>query len=79
MDVLRVRTAGFVRNDELVESWKIFTPLLHKIERGKTPPIVYKRGTRGPSHHDEVVEKWGYIRNADYVYYNGKVLPKSKI
>lgn len=79
LDVLRGRTAGFVRNDELVESWKIFTPLLHKIEKDRIPPIIYEKGTRGPKHHDEVVEKWGYIRNAEYVYYNGKVLPKSKI
>ncbi|GMI06481.1 hypothetical protein TrRE_jg2181 [Triparma retinervis] len=79
LDVLRGRTAGFVRNDELVESWKIFTPLLHKIEKEKVPPLVYKKGTRGPQVQDEVVERWGYIRNAEYVYYNGKVLPKSKI
>ena len=79
LDVLRGRTAGFVRNDELVESWKIFTPLLHKIEKDRIPPLRYEKGTRGPSVQDEVVEKWGYVRNAEYVYYNGKVLPKSKI
>jgi glucose-6-phosphate 1-dehydrogenase len=79
LDVLRGKTASFVRNDELTESWRVFTPLLHQIEAENKKPIAYKQGTRGPAEMDKVIEEWGYIRNVDYVYYNGKVMPKSKI
>jgi glucose-6-phosphate 1-dehydrogenase len=79
LDVLRGKTAGFVRNDELKESWKIFTPLLHQIEAEGRKPSIYKQGTRGPEEMDQVIEDWGYKRNVDAVYYDGKVLPKSKI
>ena len=29
----------FVRSDELAEAWRIFTPLLHTIEKEKPDPI----------------------------------------
>ena len=29
----------FVRSDELAEAWRIFTPVLHQIEREKPVPI----------------------------------------
>jgi len=79
LDVLRGKTAGFVRNDELMEAWRIFTPLLHEIDRKKKKPLTYEQGSRGPAEMDKVIEEWGYIRNADYVYFDGKVLLKSKI
>jgi len=78
LEVLRGRSAGFVRKDELEEAWRIFTPLLHQIERERQMPIIYQQGTRGPEH-DVKVEEWGYLRNSEYVYYNGAVVPKSKI
>lgn len=31
-------------SDELREAWRIFTPILHQIEKEKTPPIPYKYG-----------------------------------
>ena len=31
-------------SDELAEAWRIFTPLLHKIENDKPKPIDYKYG-----------------------------------
>ena len=40
------------RSDELAEAWRIFTPLLHKIEREKPKPISYKYGSRGPPEAD---------------------------
>jgi len=79
LDVLRGKQAAFVRDDELTESWKIFTPLLHRIEKEKTEPIRYQQGSRGPEIQDALVEDWGYIRNEDYVMYRGKVVHKSKI
>ena len=79
LDVLRGKQAAFVRDDELTESWGIFTPLLHKIENENVEPLSYRQGTRGPECVDTQVEKWGYIRNEDYVMYQGKVVHKSKI
>ena len=39
----------------LSQSWKLFTPLLHKIAEEKPKPYIYKRGTRGPLAADELV------------------------
>jgi len=47
----------FVRSDELVEAWRIFTPLLHQIEKEKVKPIPYKYGTRGPKEANELSAK----------------------
>jgi glucose-6-phosphate 1-dehydrogenase len=80
LDVLRGRSAAFVREDELRRSWEIFTPLLHKIEKENIRPVIYKRGTRGPPEADKFIEeKSGYIRNKDYVFHNGTVERKSSV
>ena len=34
----------FVRTDELAEAWRIFTPVLHKIESERPKPIPYVYG-----------------------------------
>jgi len=80
LDVLRGRSAAFVREDELRRSWEIFTPLLHLIEQENLKPVIYKRGTRGPEAADEFFkEKSGYKRNEDYVFNStdGKVIKKA--
>merc|ERR1711957_639180 len=48
LDVLRGRSAAFVREDELRRSWEIFTPLLHQIEDENIQPLLYPSGSRGP-------------------------------
>ncbi len=60
LDTLRGQQATFVRSDELRAAWKIFTPLLHQIEREKIKPIPYKFGSRGPAESDELIAKLGY-------------------
>jgi glucose-6-phosphate 1-dehydrogenase len=57
LDVLRGRQGTFVRDDELKRSWEIFTPLLHKIEQENIQPIIYKRGTRGPTEADDFIAR----------------------
>ena len=75
LDVLRGKSATFVREDELRRAWEIFTPLLHRIESENVRPVVYKTGTRGPAAADKFIrEKSGYIRNEDYVFEGGKVI-----
>ena len=39
LDVFVGSQMHFVRSDELAEAWRIFTPLLHTIEREKPNPI----------------------------------------
>lgn len=38
----------FIRSDELTEAWKLFTPLLHKLDEQKIQPELYPYGSRGP-------------------------------
>ena len=60
LDVLRGHQNNFVRADELVRSWEVFTPLLHQIERDNVQPEKYVYGSNGPSSRaaflDEMVQ-----------------------
>ena len=42
LDVFCGSQMHFVRSDELAEAWRIFTPLLHQIEKEKIAPVSYK-------------------------------------
>ena len=44
LDVFLGSQTNFVRSDELAEAWRIFTPILHKIESAKLKPVPYKYG-----------------------------------
>lgn len=44
LDVFLGSQINFVRSDELAEAWRIFTPLLHKIENEKIKPLPYVYG-----------------------------------
>jgi glucose-6-phosphate 1-dehydrogenase len=44
LDVFCGSQASFVRSDELREAWRIFTPILHQIERKKIQPSTYEYG-----------------------------------
>lgn len=65
-DVVRGDHNLFVRSDELVAAWKIFTPVLHQIEEQKIKPVSYKFGSRGPAESDALIAKWGYERTVNY-------------
>ena len=66
LDTLRGSQAAFVRDDELRAAWKIFTPVLHRIEREKIKPIKYEFGSRGPKEADELLARNGFKYNANY-------------
>uniref|UniRef100_A0A3B4CSW1 glucose-6-phosphate dehydrogenase (NADP(+)) n=1 Tax=Pygocentrus nattereri TaxID=42514 RepID=A0A3B4CSW1_PYGNA len=70
LDVFCGSQMHFVRSDELREAWRIFTPLLHQIEKEKIPPIKYKYGSRGPSEADELVQKVGFRYEGTYKWVN---------
>jgi len=61
LQVLRGDSSAFVRDDELREAWKIFTPLLHAIDDGAVTPLKYKAFSRGPKEADELSFKHGFI------------------
>ncbi|KAM6976516.1 glucose-6-phosphate 1-dehydrogenase-like [Aplochiton taeniatus] len=66
LDVFCGNQMHFVRSDELKEAWRIFTPLLHHIEREKTPPVPYTYGSRGPNEADELVKRVGFRYEGTY-------------
>lgn len=66
LDVFCGNQMHFVRSDELREAWRIFTPLLHQIEREKRQPILYKYGSRGPNEADDLVKRVGFSYEGTY-------------
>src|SRR5262245_57746260 len=66
LEVLRGDHNLFVRADELAASWRIFTPLLHKLEKEKVKPEAYEFGSRGPITSDELVKRSGFTRTEGY-------------
>jgi len=65
----------FVRSDELAEAWRIFTPLLHTIEKEKPDPIPYKYGSRGPAEADTLARENNFAYTGKYQWQ----APDSKI
>ena len=61
LDVIRGDRAHFVRSDELAAAWAIFTPLLHRIETERVPPLIYPFGSRGPPAADDLVRRCGCV------------------
>lgn len=59
LDVLRGNQASFVRDDELLMAWNIFTPLLHEIEEHEVQPLPYEQGTNGPDARAEFLRAMG--------------------
>lgn len=56
LDCLRGNQTNFCREDELVKSWELFTPLLHQIERDQIPAVKYTQGTDGPASRGVFLE-----------------------
>mmetsp|Transcript_53496 Transcript_53496/g.93292 ORF Transcript_53496/g.93292 Transcript_53496/m.93292 type:complete len:723 (+) Transcript_53496:91-2259(+) len=56
LEALRGSQGNFVRSDELLNSWKIFDPLLVALEETeKRIPVPYAYGSRGPKAADELL------------------------
>lgn len=66
LDVFCGSQMHFVRNDELQEAWRIFTPLLHQIEKQEIQPIPYKYGSRGPQEADDMAKKNNFAYYGSY-------------
>ncbi|XP_055022267.1 glucose-6-phosphate 1-dehydrogenase-like isoform X3 [Boleophthalmus pectinirostris] len=66
LDVFCGNQMHFVHSDELREAWRIFTPLLHKMEQEKTTPIPYTYGSRGPTEADDLMQRVGFQYGGTY-------------
>ncbi|KAI1294979.1 Glucose-6-phosphate 1-dehydrogenase [Halotydeus destructor] len=61
LDVLTGTQMHFVRKDELLEAWRVFTPLLHALEHQKIAPVHYEFGSSGLKEADDLLAKYGYL------------------
>eukprot|EP00850_Spirogloea_muscicola_P002141 SM000008S22230 [mRNA] locus=s8:585467:589117:- [translate_table: standard] len=68
LDCVRGDQQHFVRRDELQEAWKIFTPLLHRVDQGELDVIKYKPGSRGPEESQALIEREGYNQTKGYIW-----------
>lgn len=66
LDALRGQQGNFVRSDELLNSWRLFTPLLEALDREKKKPLPYAYGSRGPVEADEMKVKVGFVHSKEY-------------
>lgn len=66
LDIIRGDQSNFVRDDELTEAWRIFTPVLHKIDEMHIQPELYPAGSRGPKSADERLIHLGYRRSVHH-------------
>ena len=66
LDVFVGSQMHFVRTDELAEAWRIFTPLLHRIESDKPAPTKYVYGSRGPAEADELLANNNFVYTGRY-------------
>ncbi|XP_012277151.1 glucose-6-phosphate 1-dehydrogenase isoform X2 [Orussus abietinus] len=66
LDVFCGSQMHFVRSDELSEAWRIFTPLLHRLEKENIQPVPYKHGSRGPKEADEMAKRSNFRYYGSY-------------
>ncbi len=67
LDVFLGSQIHFVRTDELAEAWRIFTPLLHRIESEKIKPVPYVYGSRSVAEADQLISTVGkYAYSSTY-------------
>jgi len=72
-DVLRGDHNLFVRVDELEAAWKIYSPVLHQLEKNKVKPTPYPFGARATKEADDLMHKFGFERQVGYSWPNSKI------
>ena len=60
LEVLRGDQTNFVHADELIASWRIFTPALHEMAKRKETPEPYRFGSAGPAAEAAFAAKYGF-------------------
>merc|ERR1719213_186127 len=66
LNTARGDQALFVSAPELVEAWRIFTPLLHEIDEKKPQPVIYPFGARVPPGMDDYATQRGISIGANF-------------
>ncbi|XP_050361802.1 glucose-6-phosphate 1-dehydrogenase [Nymphalis io] len=66
LDVFTGTQMHFVRNDELKEAWRIFTPVLKQLEVEHIKPLPYMYGSRGPREADAMLAKCDFKYSGSY-------------
>ncbi|XP_028178285.1 glucose-6-phosphate 1-dehydrogenase [Ostrinia furnacalis] len=66
LDVFMGSQMHFVRNDELTEAWRIFTPILKELEENQVKPIPYVFGSRGPQEADSKLKGYDFKYSGSY-------------
>eukprot|EP00457_Paulinella_chromatophora_P002832 gb/GEZN01002837.1/.p1 GENE.gb/GEZN01002837.1/~~gb/GEZN01002837.1/.p1 ORF type:complete len:592 (+),score=97.57 gb/GEZN01002837.1/:229-2004(+) len=59
----------FVSSAELQQSWRIFTPLLHEIDKKKPEVVLYPFGSRSPAGFDDWSHKVGVPQKHNWQEY----------
>jgi glucose-6-phosphate 1-dehydrogenase len=62
LEVLAADHSHFVSADELIASWRIFTPALHELAARGVKPEPYPFGSRGPAAADKLAQKHGMTK-----------------
>jgi glucose-6-phosphate 1-dehydrogenase len=62
----------FVSAGELVEAWRIFTPLLHQIDEQKPPVVLYPFGSRYPPGFESWSASRGVPQSLNWQQYIGE-------
>ncbi|CAH2104839.1 unnamed protein product [Euphydryas editha] len=66
LDVFTGTQMHFVRNDELKEAWRIFTPVLKELEEKHIKPLSYVYGSRGPPEADAKLAECDFKYSGSY-------------
>lgn len=74
LDVFTGTQMHFVRNDELKEAWRIFTPILKQLEEQHVKPVPYVYGSRGPPEADAMLAKYNFKYSGSYKWQKPSLL-----
>lgn len=66
LDVFLGSQTLYLRGDEVDEGWRIFTSLLHQIDREGIEPLPYIIGSRGPIQAQHLAERYGFKHSKTY-------------
>ena len=62
LEAFRNKSSNFVRDDEIKESWRIFTPIISEVEKG-VKSSIYKAGSAGPAEALKMLAEFGFDKD----------------
>lgn len=77
LDIFKGTQLKFVRTDELKEAWRIYTPLLHRIEAEKKRPISYVYGSHGPVEVGAMCEANNFKFYGQFDWFDGTLFEET--